>query len=96
MITWGIALLMTIAANFAICSVSAQTEQVGFVKEYNGEDEKTPIAGVELTIKNAASTVSDANGMFVLEFKTMRPGQRVDVSNIIKEGYEIFNLSALE
>ena len=96
MITRSITLLMIIAANFAICSVSAQTEQVGFVKEYNGEDEKRPISGVELIVKNAGSTVTDANGMFVLEFKTMRPGQRVDVSNIIKEGYEIFNLSALE
>lgn len=89
-------LLCIIAAHFAICSVSAQTEQVGFVKEYNGEGEKTPISGAELRIKNAGSAVSDRDGRFVLEFKTMHPGQRVDVEDIVKEGYEIFNLSALE
>lgn len=87
---------MVIATNFAICSVSAQTEQVGFVKEYNGENEKTPISGVELVVNNAGSTISDVDGRFVLDFKTMHPGERVDVTSIIKEGYEIFNLSALE
>jgi tetratricopeptide (TPR) repeat protein len=96
MVTRSLILFMVIATNFAICSVSAQTEQVGFVKEYNGENEKTPISGVELVVNNAGSTISDVDGRFVLDFKTMHPGERVDVTSIIKEGYEIFNISALE
>lgn len=81
---------------FAIGSTYAQTTQAGRIVEYNGEDSKTPIAGVEIDIKNAATTVSDADGRFILEFKTMRPGQHVNVNSILKDGYEIFHLDAIE
>lgn len=77
-------------------SAEAQTQQVGYIKEYNGENQKTPLAGVEINIKNAGSTVSQQDGRFILEFRTMRPGQRVSVTSIVKEGYEILNLDALE
>ena len=81
---------------FAIGSTYAQTTQAGRIVEYNGEHSKTPIAGVEIDIKNAATTVSDEDGRFILEFKTMRPGQHVNVNSILKDGYEIFHLDAIE
>lgn len=90
------AALFIVLQIFTIGTIYAQTTQAGRVVEYNGEHSKTPIAGVELNIKNAATTVSGADGRFILEFKTMRPGQHINVNSIIKEGYEIFHLDAIE
>ena len=85
-----------VVAQVGIFTAEAQTQQVGYIKEYNGENQKTPLSGVEINIKNAGSTVSAQDGRFILEFRTMRPGQRVSVTSIVKEGYEILNLDALE
>lgn len=86
----AIALLM-------VCGLSyAQSTQSGFVKEYNERLEKTPLNLVEISISNAASTVSDDNGNFMLQFRTLKPGDKVNVRRIEKLGYEIFNKEALE
>ena len=74
----------------------AQTSQKGVVKEYREENNKRPLAGVEVEITNAGSVVSDKKGDFLLEFRTFKPGQKVNVRRIEKSGYEIFNKEALE
>ena len=80
-----------------ICSLSyAQSTQIGFVKEYNEKLVKTPLGQVEIVISNASSTVSDANGIFQLQFRTLKPGDKVNVRRIEKNGYEVFNKEALE
>lgn len=80
-----------------LCGPSySQSTQSGFVKEYNERLEKTPLNLVEISISNAASTVSDENGTFMLQFRTLKPGDKVNVRRIEKLGYEIFNKEALE
>ena len=76
--------------------ISAQTIQEGVVKEYKETHKKKPLEGVELLISNAPSTISDKKGSFLLQFKTLKPGQKVNIRRIEKLGYEIFNKEALE
>lgn len=75
---------------------NAQAVQEGVVKEYKEKNRKSPLVGVELVISNASSTVSGRNGEFILKFHTMQPGQKVKVRRIEKDGYEVFNIDALE
>lgn len=77
-------------------AAGARTEQTGVVREYKGKAKKTALAGVELQVYPAQSTASDRNGNFRLEFLTLKPGERINVRRIEKEGYEIFNKDALE
>lgn len=77
-------------------AVGAKTVQTGVVREYKGKAKKTALAGVELQVYPAQSTASDRNGNFRLEFLTLKPGERINVRRIEKEGYEIFNKDALE
>ena len=77
-------------------AAGAKTVQTGVVREYKGKAKKTALAGVELQVYPAQSTVSDRNGNFRLEFLTLKPGERINVRRIEKEGYEIFNKDALE
>lgn len=79
-----------------LSSLSAQTIQPGKVLEYNQKAKKTPLSGVELTVRQASSTVSDKDGNFRLQFQTLRPGEKVNYRSIEKPGYEIFNREALE
>ncbi len=74
----------------------AQTVQLGQTVEYNEKNEKIPLPGVEIVIRDAGSTVSDANGNFTLTFNTLKPGDKVVYRQIQKSGYEIFNKQALE
>ncbi|MCQ2608680.1 MAG: tetratricopeptide repeat protein [Bacteroidales bacterium] len=76
--------------------VFAQTIQLGQTVEYNEKNEKIPLGGVEIVIRDAGSTVSDANGNFTLTFNTLKPGDKVVYRQIQKSGYEIFNKQALE
>lgn len=77
-------------------AAGARTVQTGVVREYKGKAKKTALAGVELQVYPAQSTASDRNGNFRLEFLTLKPGERINVRRIEKEGYEIFNKDALE
>lgn len=79
---------------FSVCL--AETVEYGSVKEYHGSADKTVLPGVELQIKGAQSTVSDADGSFVLHFATLKPGEKVNYTDIYKEGYVIFNKDALD
>lgn len=77
-------------------AAGARTVQTGVVREYKGKAKKTALAGVELQVYPAQSTASDRNGNFRLEFLTLKPGERINVRRIEKEGYEIFNKDALD
>lgn len=79
-----------------VCPMSAQTLQKGIVQEYKGKSKKTPLSNVELNVVNANSTVSDKKGRYELQFRTLKPGNKVNVRKIEKLGYEIFNKEALE
>lgn len=74
----------------------AQTTQTGLVQEYNEKAKKTPLAGVELTVRSANTTSSDKDGKFSLQFLTLKPGEKVNVRRIEKLGYDIFNKEAVE
>ena len=76
--------------------VNSQTTQSGFVKEYNERLQKTPLSEVEIVISNASSTASGKDGDFTLQFRTLKPGDKVNVRRIEKLGYEIFNKEALD
>lgn len=77
-------------------NANAQTTQPGFVKEYNDQNKKTPLGGVEMIIRGAGSTISDAQGSFSLKFATLKPGDQVIIREIKKAGYEVFNKDALD
>lgn len=74
----------------------AQSTQNGVIKEYNDAKKKTPLAGVEIIVNNAGKNVSAKNGTFTLTFRTLKPGDKVEVRKIEKAGYEIFNKDALD
>lgn len=77
-------------------NVMGQSKQDGFVKEYNENAKRKPIEGVELRVANAGSEVSGKQGDFQLKFRTAKPGDLIDVQNIYKSGYEVFNTPQLE
>lgn len=79
-----------------ILPVYGEVTERGTVKEYHGKEAKTALPGVELMIKGAPSTVSDSEGNFALRFATLSPGEKVDCTEIYKEGFVIFNKDALE
>lgn len=90
-------LLSSIMFVLMACSTAfSQSAQNGIVKEYNDAKKKTPLAGVEIVVNNAGSNVSEKNGKFVLSFRTLKPGDKVEVRKIEKAGYEIFNKDALD
>lgn len=88
--------LITLALLVAPFMMGAQTVQRGVVKEYNDKAQKPPLAGATVRVNSAQSTVSDKDGTFSLEFLTTKPGERVNVRAIEKNGYEIFNKEAVE
>lgn len=77
-------------------SAIAQSIERGFVKEYHGEQTKTPLAGVELNIAGAPTTVSDDEGRYELKFAKLKPGESINCNEIYKQGYVIFNKAQLE
>lgn len=89
-------IIITTILILSALAVGAKTVQTGVVREYKGKAKKTALAGVELQVYPAQSTASDRNGNFRLEFLTLKPGERINVRRIEKEGYEIFNKDALE
>lgn len=92
-LTAVVAAIMTVVAGV---DAHGRTVQHGIVKEYNENSRKTPLSDVQLMIRKAQSTVSDGNGRFDLEFPVAKPGEKVNVRRIMKPGYEIFNIEAVE
>ena len=70
----------------------AQSSQKGLVLEYNGAGEKKPLENVEIVVNNAGSTVSNDNGEFTLQFRTLKPGDKITVRRVEKPGYELLNI----
>lgn len=88
--------ILFLTSLFFIASCFAQSIETGYVKEYNGKKAKTPLAGVELSVNGAPSTVSDTKGKFQLKFAVLKPGESVKYNEIYKAGYVIFNKDALD
>ena len=84
-------LVLMLLASVAV----AQSVQQGLVMEYQGTEQKTPLANVEIAVRNAGRCSSDASGRFTLQFRTLHPGDRIEVREISRLGYEIFNLDAV-
>lgn len=81
---------------FCANTLSAQSVQKVRVVEYNGKEQKTPLANAALSVQNAASTMSDAEGNLTLNFRTLKAGDVVSLKRVDLAGYEIFNKDAVE
>lgn len=81
---------------WSVTYLLAQSIQQGIVMEYNGEKQKTPLSNVSISVKNAARCISDQEGRFKLDFRTLHPGDKVEVRTIEKEGYVVFNQDAVD
>ena len=85
-----------LTALFLIFSITFNTAQAQCMQkvrvlEYNGAKEKTPLANVEVVVSNAGSSVSDKEGRCTLQFRTLRPGDKVRIRRIDKPGFLVFN-----
>ncbi len=59
--------------------------------EYTEHHEKRPLAGVIINVKDAGSKTSSQDGSLTLQFNTLKPGNKVELTSAKKEGYEIMN-----
>ena len=76
--------------------VNAQAKQPCIVQQYNQKNPKTPLPGVEVTVRNAGSAVSANDGTFTLTFRTLKSGDKVNLISARKAGYEVMNTPAVE
>lgn len=74
----------------------AQATQTCIVKQYNQKQQKTPLGGVQVMVSNAGSATSGNDGRLTLTFRTLKPGDRVNLISAKKTGFEIFNKSSVE
>ncbi len=74
----------------------AQSQQQVVVREYRDKQQKTPLEGVSLSVQNAGSSLSDAQGQLTLQFRTLKAGDQVQVRRVDLSGYEIFNQDAVD
>ncbi len=88
-------LILSLVPMLLSSAIVAQSVQQGIVMEYNGSEQKTPLANVEIAVRNAGRCSSDTLGRFTLQFRTLHPGDRIEVHEIARLGYEIFNLDAV-
>ena len=88
--------LLSILAAFICVIAGAQATQPCVVKQYNQKEQKTPFAGVEVMVSNAGSQVSDDEGLLTLHFRTLKPGDRVNLVSIKKQGFELMNTEAVQ
>lgn len=88
-------ILLSLFLSYFCQSLFAQSFQPCVVKEYNEELAKTPLEGVEVYAKDAGQRVSDVEGKLTLRFLTKNIGDHVEVVEISKFGYEIFNKDAI-
>lgn len=91
--------ISTLAALLCLSSFTlaeAQSVQQGQVLLYHGREAKTPLAGVSVSASNAGSVISDAEGLFTLQFRTLKVGDPIQFRRIDLNGYEVMNTEALE
>ena len=89
-------IFLTLVIIVTALTAMAQATQPCVVKQYNQKQQKTPLAGVQVTVTNAGNTTSGADGRLTLTFRTLKPGDRVNLISAKKLGYEIFNKHAVE
>ena len=90
-------LFFTLLALLAACSaLQAQSTQPCVVTQYNQKSAKTPLPGVTVMVSNAGSSVSDNDGRLTLTFRTLKPGDKVNLISAKKAGFELFNTEAVE
>lgn len=82
--------------SFFFFSLSAQSTQQVKVLEYLGKEQKKPLKGVSLSVQNAASVMSDEQGVLTLQFRSLKDGDAVQLRRIDMSGYEIFNQEAVD
>ena len=88
--------LFVILLSFFTSNVWSQVEQPGVVLEYNEKLAKTPLGNVEIQVSGAGQRVSAEDGTFTLRFRTKKVGEHVEVQEISKLDYEIFNRDAID
>ena len=88
--------VLTVLVLVTALTTLAQATQPCVVKQYNQKQQKTPLAGVQVEVRDAQSATSAAHGAVTLKFATLKPGDRVTVRRIIKPGYEIFNKAVID
>ena len=89
-------LIFLLAALSLTLTILAQATQPCLVKQYNQKQQKTPLAGVQVTVGNAGSATSGADGRITLTFRTLKPGDKVNLISAKKAGYELMNKAAVE
>ena len=89
-------LISLLAALSLTLTILAQATQPCVVKQYNQKQQKTPLAGVQVTVGNAGSATSGADGRLTLTFRTLKPGDKVNLISAKKAGYELMNKAAVE
>ncbi len=89
-------LISLLAALSLTLTILAQATQPCLVKQYNQKQQKTPLAGVQVTVGNAGSGTSGADGRLTLTFRTLKPGDKVNLISAKKAGYELMNKAAVE
>lgn len=89
-------ILIIIMVPVPLIKAAAQTKQPCIVEQYNEEKPKTPLSGVEVMASNAGSTVSANDGTFTLTFRTLKPGDKVNLISAKKAGYEVMNTPAVK
>lgn len=88
-------ILVVLLAVANVLCVLGQATQPCIVKQYNQKLPKTPLGGVEVTVSNAGSQVSADDGSFVLNFRTLKPGDKVNLVSARKTGFEVMNTDAV-
>ena len=91
-----IKILLCLVLLFQPFLLMAQSQQQVQVREYKEKQQKTPLEGVSLSVQNAGSGLSDAQGQLTLQFRTLKAGDAVQVRRVDLSGYEIFNRDAVD
>ena len=88
--------ILTLVVLAISLTTMAQATQPCVVKQYNQKQQKTPLSGVQVEVRDAGSATSANDGAVTLQFATLKPGDRVTVRRIMKAGFEIFNKAAVD
>ncbi len=78
---------------FTSLSSVAQIIQPCVVKQYTQKNNKTPLPGVQVEVRDAGTSISDNNGMLTLKFISKKPGDPVILRTAIKSGFEVMNIN---
>lgn len=77
--------LLTIVTLSSFLGINAQTTQT--FKVINIDNGSVPIAGVSVKCSGGETAISDKDGICTIHYKTKKPGDRIALENVQKEGY---------